>query len=225
MCLPFWIAFRQCVMPAPGMPVASTITSISDDASRASALSATTVPPLFTASPTFAAAYCAAGQPALLSWSLARATLISATPTTCSPSVLRACVRNIVPNLPAPIRPIVTGRPAAFRSSSSVCRFTRGLPIFSGRWQIAVRSESLLADGARDERLVAAFLRIGRAAFAIHLRRALEGRGDVNALAAPKTLRFAERQRGAAAIRRAVRRNRADFVPGHDVGARQSRDR
>ena len=36
----------------------------------------------------------------------------------------RACARNMVPNLPAPIRPTVTGRPAAFRSSSRAWRFT-----------------------------------------------------------------------------------------------------
>ncbi len=54
-------------MPAPGMPVASTITSISGDVIRTSALSVTIVPPLFSASPTLAAAYCAAGQPAVLS--------------------------------------------------------------------------------------------------------------------------------------------------------------
>src|SRR3954453_19294361 len=150
---------------------------------------------------------------------------MSATPTTCSPSVLRACVRNMVPNLPAPIRPTVTGRPAAFRSSNRVCRFTRDLPIFSGKWQIGVRSESLLADGARHERLVAALLRVGRAAFTIHLRRALEGRRDVDALTARKALRLAERKRGAATIRRAVRRKRAELMASHDIGGRQPRDR
>ena len=40
------------------------------------------------------------------------------------PRVSRACERNIVPNLPAPIRPTVTGRPAASRSSSKEWRFT-----------------------------------------------------------------------------------------------------
>src|SRR5256714_14508037 len=73
---------------------------------------------------------------------------MSATPTTCMPCVRRAWLKNIVPNLPAPISPTVTGRPAAFRSSKSVCRFTaRNLSIFpeDGRsqrdqkayWQIA----------------------------------------------------------------------------------------
>ncbi len=40
------------------------------------------------------------------------------------PCVRRTCARNMVPNLPAPIRPTVTGRPAAFRSSSRAWRFT-----------------------------------------------------------------------------------------------------
>ncbi len=39
------------------------------------------------------------------------------------PAVSRACARNIVPNLPAPTRPTVTGRPAAWRSSSMRWRF------------------------------------------------------------------------------------------------------
>ena len=47
----------------------------------------------------------------------------SATATTCSPLVSRACVRNIVPNFPAPIRPTVTGRPDASRSRRRVERF------------------------------------------------------------------------------------------------------
>jgi len=61
-----------------------------------------------------------AGQPVLANWRRARSTLRSATPTTCRPLVSRACDRNMVPNLPAPIRPTVTGFPAASRSSSSV---------------------------------------------------------------------------------------------------------
>ena len=36
----------------------------------------------------------------------------------------RTCVMNMVPNLPAPIRPTVTGRPAASRCSSIACKFT-----------------------------------------------------------------------------------------------------
>src|SRR5690349_20770897 len=134
----------------------------------------------------------------------------------CSPSVRRACARNMVPNLPAPISPTVTGRPAAFRSSNSVCRFTSASPAFSRRWQIVAPPESLLADRARDEGLVAALLRIRRAALAIHLRRALEGGCDVDALTVRKALRLAHRKARAGAIRRAVRRDHAELVSGHD---------
>jgi hypothetical protein len=48
----------------------------------------------------------------------ARSAERSAMPTRCMPRVRRTCARNMVPNLPAPIRPTVTGRPAASRSSS-----------------------------------------------------------------------------------------------------------
>src|SRR5450631_2503577 len=43
------------------------------------------------------------------------------------PRVSRACVRNMVPNLPAPIRATVTGFPAASRSRSFAWRFTSAL--------------------------------------------------------------------------------------------------
>src|SRR5262245_35856869 len=43
----------------------------------------------------------------------------------CMPCVRRACERNIVPNLPAPITATVTGRPAASRSRSFVWRFKK----------------------------------------------------------------------------------------------------
>src|SRR5690348_16021934 len=43
--------------------------------------------------------------------------------TRCMPRVRRTCERNMVPNLPAPIRPTVTGWPAASRSRSFAWRF------------------------------------------------------------------------------------------------------
>ena len=97
-------------MPASGMPVASTITSMPGCAISASASAVTWVARFFSASPSEAAANCSAGQPAVASWLRARSTLRSATATTCRPRVSRACARNMVPNLPAPIRPTVTGR-------------------------------------------------------------------------------------------------------------------
>ena len=42
----------------------------------------------------------------------------------CVPRGSRACDNYMVPNLPAPMTPTVTGFPAASRSSSLACRFT-----------------------------------------------------------------------------------------------------
>ena len=44
-------------------------------------------------------------------------------PATCMPSVSRAWARNMEPNFPAPMRPTVTGFPAALRASSNRWRF------------------------------------------------------------------------------------------------------
>ena len=61
-----------------------------------------------------------AGQPTRASEARALATSRSATPTMCMPSMCWACDRIIEPNLPAPIRPTRTGRPAAARAASMV---------------------------------------------------------------------------------------------------------
>ena len=90
----------------------------------ASASSVMKVARFLCASSSEAAAYSASGQPAVFSWLRARATSRSATATICMPAVSRACDRNMVPNLPAPMTPTVTGRPAASRSSNLACRFT-----------------------------------------------------------------------------------------------------
>ena len=66
-------------MPASGMPVASTITSMPGCAISACASSVTCVARRFSASPSDGAATCSAGQPAVASWLLARSTLRSAT--------------------------------------------------------------------------------------------------------------------------------------------------
>src|SRR5205085_11216879 len=132
-------------------------------------------------------------------------------PTRCMPRVRRTCERNIVPNLPAPIRPTVTGRPAASRSSSNACRFTSVSSRLRWRDDNTERRgrTTLLADRARDERLVAAFLRIGRAALAPHLRGAFERRGDVEAVAVLIALRFAQRLAPPGTVRCAVPRRPA----------------
>ena len=105
-------------MPVFGSPVASTMTSIRGSAIIASASSVRKVLPDRAASSSEAAPYCASGHDADFSCERARATLRSATATTCMPAVVRAWARNIVPNLPAPTTPTVTGRPCACRSSS-----------------------------------------------------------------------------------------------------------
>src|SRR5437588_2825990 len=134
------------------------------------------------------------------------------------PAVRRTWLRNMVPSLPAPIRPTVTGRPAASRSSSNACKFTSyhlpcHLRIIDDPHRQSLLDAphlrgmmaALLADRARHERLIPALLGIGHAAFAPHLRRALECRGDVEAVAALKALGLAQRHARSAAIRRAVR--------------------
>src|SRR4029077_19337696 len=148
-------------------------------------------------------------------------------PTRCIPRVRRGWERNMVPNFPAPIRPTVTGRPAASRSSSKACRFT------SVSFRVRERDDTterrgrttLLADRARDERLVGAFLRVGRTSLAPHLCRAFEGRRDVEAGAALKALRLAQRYARDAAIRRAVRRRGAQLMARDDVRPGEPRDR
>ena len=49
----------------------------------------------------------------------------SAMPTKCTPGVLGICARYMEPNLPAPIRPIRTGRLSAWRCKSLACKFMR----------------------------------------------------------------------------------------------------
>src|ERR1043166_4748367 len=72
------------------------------------------------------------------------------------PRVSRACERNMVPNLPAPIRPTVTGRPAASRSSRREWRFTNSSAQVSARRtpHSRTREQRLLAHRLGDERLV-----------------------------------------------------------------------
>src|SRR5690606_12848183 len=63
------------------------------------------------------------GQPTPVSAARARSGARSATPTSAMPGVRNAWARYMVPNLPAPISPTRSGRPADSRSSSSLCRF------------------------------------------------------------------------------------------------------
>ena len=77
--------------------------------------------PPATASPIDLAAARSGAAPLIANARRARSRSRSATPTTCSPGVRCACDRNIVPNLPAPIKPTRIGfsacaRPASFNA-------------------------------------------------------------------------------------------------------------
>src|SRR5581483_11552170 len=109
------------------------------------------------------------------------------------PRVSRACAANMVPNLPAPIRPTVIGLPALSRSRSLACKFnTLSRQEFAQGKHSAAKLTSgsaLLTERAGDEC-------IGRAAWAgaapgeIDLRRTHLGRRHVEALARGKPVRF-----------------------------------
>src|ERR1700730_14709407 len=124
------------------------------------------------------------------------------------PRVDRTWLRNMVPHLPAAIRPTVTGRPAASRRSSMECRFTA----FS----------SLLAHGAGDENLGRAFRAGWRAALEQEARRgALLLALSIEALAGLETLAAAERHSSRQTVRRAVRGFHAPLPRIYDPGIGQ----
>ena len=134
------------------------------------------------------------GQPAVLSWLRARATSRSATPATCMPRVSRACDRNMVPNLPAPIS--ADGDRAAgglafekfgvkVHAAAPLCGAKRNTGAAAAQASAARRpgrTIGLLAERAGNEGLGVAS---GPAAAArqIDLRRADLGGGHVEALA------------------------------------------
>src|SRR6185437_15868744 len=211
-----------------GMPVASTITSMRGSPIIAIVSSVIKVARLPYAPASEDAAYCAAGQPAVANWLFARAVSRSATATTCRPRVRRACDRNMVPNLPAPIRPTVTGRPAASRSRSLADRFTGVVSRNPYRWRrkhgsgvgtSRRRAFGSLAERTGDEGFGLALGSV-RAAGQINLGRTGLGRGHVDALAGLEALRLADGIGGGDAIGRAVGRDLADLVTADDAGWR-----
>src|SRR5262249_38734797 len=141
----------------------------------------------------------------------------SATAATCRPRVNRACARNMVPNLPAPIRPTVTGRPAASRSSSMVWRFTEASRMFA-------RGTPLLANGAGDENLGRTFGIVGRTAFEQKPRRTYLLGLRVEASAALESFAAAQRDRRRRAVGRAVAGRRTALASRQGAGIRQSDD-
>src|ERR1044072_3685904 len=108
------------------------------------------------------------------------------------PRVSRACERNMVPNLPAPIRPTVTGRPAASRSSSKEWRFTGSSArdfVLRSTPHSGAGEQRLLAHRLGDERLVDALFVVRLAPFGPDDGGAAVRRGDVEARAALKAFR------------------------------------
>src|SRR4051812_16142073 len=111
MCLPAAIAAPAWRMPAAGLPVASTMTSIAPCIA-------------FTASVVkVVVAILSASQPTVRQASRARWGSRSTITGTSSPGVCGTCDRNIEPNLPAPISATRTGFPAAWRAWSRWWRF------------------------------------------------------------------------------------------------------
>src|SRR5258707_8888400 len=148
----------------------------------------------------------------------------------------------MVPNLPAPMRPTVTGRPAACRSSSMAWRFTersdrRKEWSYYGRrtancpaqvHTCALRTRYavvLLAHRARYENLGRTFRIVRRAALEQDLRRAFVFRLSIDGFAGLESLAAAGRGRRRLTVGGAVLRRGAALAHGHDAGVRQSHDR
>src|SRR6185503_13716206 len=116
----------------------------------------------------------------------------------------------MVPNFPAPMRPTVTGRPAASRSSSMAWRFTETSILPPRNWAAMphwtqlefgtpctqrgqfIGVAPLLAHRARDEYLGPAFGFIGRAALEQDLGRTFQLRLGIEALSDLESFASAE---------------------------------
>lgn len=103
MCLPYSQQVSTCSMPAAACPVASMTISTSGSTltERTSSLKYTL--PVLTAWWMVSALRAAAGQPTRVSAARARSGARSATATSRMPGVRCTWLRNIEPNLPAPI--------------------------------------------------------------------------------------------------------------------------
>src|SRR6185369_11270329 len=126
------------------------------------------------------------------------------------PRVSRTCDRNMVPNLPAPIRPTASGRSSASRASNLAWRFT---------------PEMLLAHCPADKGDVLALARLRLALAGGHPHRALLCGGDIDAGAEGETFGLAKLVGGVLAVGRAIGGDRAGLVTGDDPGGRQLDDR
>ena len=95
--------------------MASITTSRPSAATSAAASSVTKVVPLSKAAAKELAPTRSAGQPVRARAARAFSGSKSATAITWKPAVMRAWAKNMDPNLPAPIKPTRTGRPASAR--------------------------------------------------------------------------------------------------------------
>src|SRR5262249_19688178 len=154
------------------------------------------------------------------------------------PWVRRTWARNIVPNLPAPTSPTVTGRPAASRASSLACRFMGALPAVAANRSTpdAARRElrgsrsmgeerSLLAERARHVALDHARRRRLAVRPVERDRRTFLRRLEIDAAAGREAVRLADRFRSGTAVGRAIRRRRTDHALGDHARAGNARHR
>src|ERR1700716_3425254 len=206
---------------------------MSGNAISAAASSPTWVRRDLSASRSDAAPWASASQPAAPSWRRARATSRSASATRCMPGVRRTWARNMVPNLPAPMSPTVTGRPAAARARSIACRFMgtilqsrrqRSTAAPARRGHGSKRLEDLLAERAgdvafdrADDRLAVRPVQGDRGAFL--------GSLEIDAAARRKPVSLADGLGGGTAIGRAVRRRRTGGALRYHARSREARHR
>src|SRR4029077_41900 len=141
------------------------------------------------------------------------------------PRVSRACAINMVPNLPAPISPTVTGRPAASRSSSFAWRFMHETETQPGRGhkrRLPARN-GLLAEGAGDEGLGGA-LGAGRAPRHIDFGRTDVCCRHVDALPGLKAFCLAHNVCSRDTVGSTIGRQLAFFMAAHCTGRRDASD-
>src|SRR5271166_1778376 len=131
-CLRWPNAAMQCATAAIGLPVHSMTTSMRGWRSSASQSSPTWVVPAPSAASIEDASKRSGFQPTRARFARAAAGARSAMAATCTPGVFGTWARYMAPNLPAPIRPTISGLPCAARWQSFAYRPTAP-PAASGR--------------------------------------------------------------------------------------------
>ena len=207
-------------MPASGTPVASTITSISGQRDQRLGVGGHVgAPRLQRVAERGRRERLRRPSRRCASWLRARATSRSATPTTCMPRVRRACARNMVPNLPAPIRP------TRHRPAGGLARKQHGVEIH-GDLAVPIDARArcghaeVIACGKLRYWQIARVTKIwsgiacGSGALCDSTWSGISARNGCRRSCRPEALAAAERIGGRLAIGRAVRRDCAAFAPG-----------